>query len=130
MFLINDTLFTGAENFKSSILKHQDFGRVDYVVAAIGSWWQKGPTTKQSLEEWNTTLHNLVGAHFVAGEAGTTPIRNITMINLFLFSAKTFLPLIADQADSSYTIVTGGAGERCMGIDSGKRSIRGAKNRK
>lgn len=62
-------------------------GRLDHVVASLGSWSQAGPLLERSLSEFNEQLHNSAGIHFVA--------------------LSVFLPRIADQEGSSYTILTG-----------------------
>ena len=63
-------------------------GRVDDIVSAIGfSWWQKGPVALQSKHELESSLNSLVVAPFVA--------------------YKTFISLVKDNPNGSYTFVTG-----------------------
>jgi len=90
----------GNEESAATILKtiQQKCGGPNHVIASIGSWWQKGLLSKQSLSEFNGVMHNLVGAHFVC--------------------AKTFLPVLTTIKGSSYTIISGAAGERIISEDS------------
>ncbi|UJR79459.1 SDR family NAD(P)-dependent oxidoreductase [Sandaracinus amylolyticus] len=67
------------------------FARPDHVVASIGPWWQKGPVIEQSLEELRDVMTTFVESHFLL--------------------ARTLLPLQRDARGTSYTIVTGAAGE-------------------
>jgi NAD(P)-dependent dehydrogenase (short-subunit alcohol dehydrogenase family) len=66
--------------------------RVDHIVASLGSLFLNDGFFESTLEEFNKAIHSLAGSHFVA--------------------YKNLLPLVRDQEGSSYTFVTGGAGER------------------
>jgi 3-oxoacyl-[acyl-carrier protein] reductase len=59
------------------------------VVASLGGWFQGTNLTDLSLDLWTKALDNNLTPHF-------------------LF-AKTFLPLIADSYDSTYTMINGGS---------------------
>ncbi|XP_076816573.1 chlorobenzene dihydrodiol dehydrogenase-like [Clavelina lepadiformis] len=79
-----------AEAARQEVIKQ--CGRVDDIVTAIGfSWWQKGPVAQQSKTELESTLNSLVVAPFVA--------------------YKTFIPLVKDNPNGSYTFVTGGGAD-------------------
>eukprot|EP00731_Ephydatia_muelleri_P024569 Em0016g840a len=67
-------------------------GEITDVVSSIGAWWQKGPVLEQSLDEYNKVHQDMLRSHFMA--------------------AKTFLPLIADKEGTSYTFITGAAGNK------------------
>lgn len=67
----------------------QDLSRLDMVVASIGGWWQGETLSQVPLRIWNQIMENSLTAHFVA--------------------ARTFLPMLADLEDSSYTLLNGGA---------------------
>jgi NAD(P)-dependent dehydrogenase (short-subunit alcohol dehydrogenase family) len=67
------------------------FGRVDHVVASIGSWWQKGPVVEQSPEEFRAVLDSLLTSQFLL--------------------ARAMLPWMRRHGGGSYTIVTGAGGE-------------------
>lgn len=67
------------------------FGRLDHVVASIGPWWQKGPVIEQSLGELRDVMRTYVESHFLL--------------------ARSLLPRMRDARGTSYTIVTGAAGE-------------------
>jgi NAD(P)-dependent dehydrogenase (short-subunit alcohol dehydrogenase family) len=79
------------------------FGKIDHVVSSLGSWWQGGVLTKQSLEEFRRVLHDLAGSHFVA--------------------ASTFLPAIAEHKGASYTFITGTAGEKVFTPESSLTTV-------
>eukprot|EP01121_Diplochlamys_sp_Union-15-3_P002032 TRINITY_DN1175_c0_g1_i5.p1 TRINITY_DN1175_c0_g1~~TRINITY_DN1175_c0_g1_i5.p1 ORF type:complete len:248 (-),score=53.53 TRINITY_DN1175_c0_g1_i5:32-775(-) len=95
---IADPSGKGAEEVLK-IIKEKFGGKIDHVVSSLGSWWEKGVTTKQPYEEFLNALHDFAGSHFVV--------------------AKYFLPLVANQEGSSYTIITGGAGESPLNAESG-----------
>jgi NAD(P)-dependent dehydrogenase (short-subunit alcohol dehydrogenase family) len=78
----------GAESVKKFIT--EKFGKVDHVVSSLGAWIQKGPLTKQPVENFNAAIFDLATCHFIL--------------------AKTFLPFISKQKGSTYTMITGGAG--------------------
>eukprot|EP00884_Botryococcus_braunii_P017489 jgi/Botrbrau1/4423/Bobra.0348s0013.1 len=86
----------GTEEGATQLAKHikEKYGEIDHAVSSIGAWWQGGVLTDVSLEEYNKQLHNFSTSHFIF--------------------AKAMLPLLKKSAASSYTIVTGGAGERCF----------------
>jgi NAD(P)-dependent dehydrogenase (short-subunit alcohol dehydrogenase family) len=81
----------------------QNHGGIDHLVTSLGGWWQKGAATKITVEDFDGALKDLTFSHIVA--------------------AKTFVPLIRDKEGSSYTIVTGAAGETCYHPDSSLTSI-------
>lgn len=74
------------------------YGHVDYAVSSIGAWWEGGPLLAQTLREVEKQVHNLALSHF-------------------LF-AKAVVPLIRYSSESSYAIITGGAGGHVMSVDS------------
>jgi len=59
------------------------FGRLDRVIAGFSRFWGKGVTTKQSFEEWESALHDMVGVHFVC--------------------VREFLPLLRDNKRGQYS---------------------------
>lgn len=67
------------------------FGHIDHVVAAIGPWWQKGLVIEQSLSEFRAVSNTYVESHFLL--------------------ARTLLPVLRYRVGTSYTLVTGAAGE-------------------
>ena len=72
--------------FISQVLGH--CGKVDDIISCIGfSWWQKGLLKDQSRQELESTLNSLVVAPFVA--------------------FKTFIPLVIDNSQGTFTFVTG-----------------------
>lgn len=78
----------GAKELRDDIL--EQFGRVDTVVASLG-----GPQPIERLidvpqEMWDQVIDNFMTAHFVA--------------------ARTFLPLLAEQDEGSYTMINGLSG--------------------
>lgn len=79
-----------AENLRDEILNK--FGRLDAVIASLGgNWTGNVPLTQVSMEDWQKYLHSNLTTHFVA--------------------ARTFLPVLAQNKGSSYTLVGGGAAE-------------------
>uniref|UniRef100_A0A8D0GHA5 Peroxisomal trans-2-enoyl-CoA reductase n=1 Tax=Sphenodon punctatus TaxID=8508 RepID=A0A8D0GHA5_SPHPU len=83
----------GAEEAKGALLK--SVGKVTDVVSSLGfSWWQGGPPHTQTLKELHWVLETLLLSTFT--------------------SWKAFFPLVKDNPDSSYTFITGGAGERLL----------------
>ena len=66
---------------------------VHHVVSSLGSWWQKGVLSEQSVEEFNALISNAVISHFVV--------------------YKTFAKILASNPGSTYTFITGGSGESC-----------------
>ncbi|KAM9301537.1 uncharacterized protein PAF06_014736 [Gastrophryne carolinensis] len=70
-------------------------GKVTDVVSSLGfSWWQGGPPHMQSLQELQRVL-------------------DILLLSTFT-SWKAFFPLVKDNPNSTYTFITGGAGERLL----------------
>lgn len=68
------------------------YNRLDAVVASIGGTWQRNvPLTEVSMDEWQQFLFTNLTTHFV--------------------TAKTFLPILAQTKDSSYTFLGGGAAD-------------------
>ncbi|XP_033012926.1 uncharacterized protein LOC117051018 [Lacerta agilis] len=83
----------GAEAAKEALLKST--GKVTDVVSSLGfSWWQGGPPLTQTLKELHRVLDTLLLSTFTAWKA--------------------FFPLVKDNADGTYTFITGGAGERLL----------------
>ena len=72
-------------------------GRIDHVVASIGSFWNKGKLSDQSVDEFRKVLDDAVTSHFIV--------------------YKTFSKILSKQ-QSSYTFITGGLGEACFLPDS------------
>ncbi len=82
--------FESAERLRDEILNK--FGRLDAVVASLGgNWTGNMPLTQVSMSDWQKYLQSNLTTHFVA--------------------ARTFLPLLAPNKGSSYTLVGGGAAE-------------------
>ncbi|XP_015262205.1 PREDICTED: uncharacterized protein LOC107106546 [Gekko japonicus] len=83
----------GAEAAREAVLK--TLGKVTDVVSCLGfSWWQEGPPHTQSREELQRVLDTLLLSTFT--------------------SWKAFFPLVRDDPSGSYTLITGGAGERLL----------------
>ncbi len=72
-------------------------GRIDHVVASIGSFWNKGKLSDQSVDEFRKVMDDAVTSHFIV--------------------YKTFSKILSKQ-QSSYTFITGGLGEACFLPDS------------
>ncbi|HAA31315.1 MAG TPA: dehydrogenase, partial [Cyanobacteria bacterium UBA8553] len=82
-----------AEHLRDEILNQ--FGRLDAVVASLGGNWQGNqPLTQVSMEDWQQYLQSNLTTHFVA--------------------ARTFLPVLAQNKGSSYTLLGGGAGQTAI----------------
>ena len=79
----------GAESVRNRIL--DEFGRLDCVVASIGSWWQGPHLVDVPLTEWTKVIDDRLTSHFIA--------------------ARTFLPVLRGTPGSSYTMLNGGAAE-------------------
>ncbi|MBX9603639.1 MAG: SDR family oxidoreductase [Bryobacteraceae bacterium] len=79
----------GAEAVRNRII--DEFGRLDSVVASIGSWWQGPQLIDVPLTEWAKVMDDRLTSHFVA--------------------ARTFLPVLRGTPGSSYTMLNGGAAE-------------------
>ncbi|XP_061077079.1 uncharacterized protein LOC133110969 [Conger conger] len=70
-------------------------GKLTDVVSSLGfSWWQGGPPHTQTLKELHWVLETLILSTFV--------------------SWKAFFPLIRDNPSSTYTFITGGAGNKLL----------------
>ncbi|XP_047452698.1 uncharacterized protein si:dkey-238o13.4 [Mugil cephalus] len=81
------------EEVKEALLK--EVGKVTDIVSSLGfSWWQGGPPHTQSLKDLHWVLETLLFSTFV--------------------SWKAFFPLVRDDSDSTYTFITGGAGEKLL----------------
>ena len=65
-----------------------EIDELHHVVASLGGWWQGKPIVELDLATWHQVIDNGLTAHFIA--------------------ARTFLPVIASQAGSSYTMINGG----------------------
>ncbi|XP_015237946.1 PREDICTED: uncharacterized protein LOC107089577 [Cyprinodon variegatus] len=82
-----------AEQAKEALLKQ--VGKVTDIISSLGfSWWQGGPPHTQSLKDLHWVMETLLFSTFV--------------------SWKAFFPLVRDNSDSSYTFITGGAGEKLL----------------
>lgn len=79
----------GAEALRDAALAR--FGRIDHVVAVLGPWWQKGAVVEQSAEEFREVMRTYLESHFLL--------------------ARALLPAMRSRPGSSYTLVTGAAGE-------------------
>ena len=67
-------------------------GRLDSVIVALGGWWMGNlPLTELSMDVWQNYLESNLTSHFVA--------------------AKTFLPVLETQENTSYTLLGGSAAE-------------------
>uniref|UniRef100_A0A3Q2T243 Uncharacterized LOC105931674 n=1 Tax=Fundulus heteroclitus TaxID=8078 RepID=A0A3Q2T243_FUNHE len=83
----------GAEEAKQALL--EQVGKVTDIVSSLGfSWWQGGPPHTQTLKDLHWVIETLLFSTFV--------------------SWKAFFPLVRDTAESSYTVITGGAGEKLL----------------
>ncbi|XP_036400363.1 uncharacterized protein si:dkey-238o13.4 [Megalops cyprinoides] len=81
------------EAAKQAVLKA--VGKVTDIVSSLGfSWWQGGPPHTQTLKELHWVLETLILSTFV--------------------SWKAFFPLVRDDPNSTYTFITGGAGEKLL----------------
>ncbi|KAJ8248854.1 hypothetical protein GJAV_G00228460 [Gymnothorax javanicus] len=82
-----------AEQAKQAVVEAA--GNVTDIVSSLGfSWWQGGPPHTQTLKELHWVLETLVLSTFV--------------------SWKAFFPLVRDNPSSSYTFITGGAGDKLL----------------
>ncbi len=79
----------GAESVRNRIL--DEFGRLDCVVASIGSWWQGPGLIDVPLNDWKQIIDDRLTSHFIA--------------------ASTFLPVLHRAHGASYTMLNGGAAE-------------------
>jgi NAD(P)-dependent dehydrogenase (short-subunit alcohol dehydrogenase family) len=79
----------GAESIKAVITERFD-GRLDHVVSSSGPWYKHAPTYEMPLDEFYKIQRSNFDAHFVIWH--------------------TFAPLLVDRPGSSYTVVTGMAG--------------------
>lgn len=87
--LVADTgAIEGAEKLRDGI--KQKVGDVDAVVASLGGWWQGKPLIDVPVELWQKLINSSLTAHFIF--------------------ARTFLPVIANKAGSSYTFINGAGG--------------------
>lgn len=71
-------------------------GKLDHVVTCVGGWWQKGPILQfadleSSYEEMLSEYKSHVLSHYLL--------------------AKVFMPLLKESPQSSFTFITGAAGE-------------------
>lgn len=82
--------FEKAETLRDQIMAQGN--RLDAVVASLGGTWNGNlPMTQVSMEDWQNYLFTNLTTHFVC--------------------ARTFLPLLEQQAGSSYTFLGGTAAE-------------------
>nr|XP_002124706.1 uncharacterized protein LOC100176454 [Ciona intestinalis] len=96
----------GAESARNEVVA-QCGGRIDDIIAAIGfPWWQKGPVMFQSKLELESTLNSLVVAPFVA--------------------YKTFIHLVKDNPNGTFTFVTGGGADMYLVPGTGFMAVGGA----
>jgi len=94
LFIIEDDIGNEAKvlDIKKTIV--DKFGSVDHLVTCLGAVKPLGPITKIPIDDVRIALHDLMISTLVV--------------------ARTFLPLIADKQGSSYTNITGVAGERVL----------------
>lgn len=78
----------GAKELRDDILER--FGQVDTVVASLGGPQPVERLIDVPLEMWEQVIDNFMTAHFVA--------------------ARIFLPVLAEQDDSTYTLINGSSG--------------------
>lgn len=93
----------GAQRIRDAALQRD--GRLDAVVAAIGSWWSGPRLVELPLDAWHRVLDERLTTHFVC--------------------ASTFVPVLAKNPGSAYTLLNGGAAEAPI-PGSGVVSIAGA----
>lgn len=79
---------SGAAKVRDMVL--QKFGRLDTVVASVGSWWQGLPIVNVPPETWNEVLANNLTSHFIV--------------------AKNFLPVLLEQNAGNYIFIAGQGG--------------------
>lgn len=72
-------------------------GRLDHVVAPMGSWWQKGPTLEQPISEVDALMQAYVTAQLHLAKVTHQPLSQSGSRN-----------------GGSYTLVTGAAGEHLL----------------
>ena len=90
----------GAEQLRQEV--DETIGALDGVVAAVGGWQQGAPLWEVALDDFQAVLSNNLVAHWVI--------------------ARTFVPVLAKQPASTYTLIGGdadedpvpGAGPVCM----------------
>jgi 3-oxoacyl-[acyl-carrier protein] reductase len=92
----------GAARIRDAALRG---GRLDAVVASIGSWWSGPRLVELPLDAWHRVLDERLTTHFVC--------------------ARTFVPVLAENPGSAYTLLNGGAAEAPI-PGSGVVSIAGA----
>ncbi|KAA0715098.1 hypothetical protein E1301_Tti008851 [Triplophysa tibetana] len=81
------------EDVKQALLR--SVGKITDVVSSLGfSWWQGGPPHTQPLKELQWVIETLLYSTFV--------------------SWKAFFPLVRDNPNSTYTFITGGAGDKLL----------------
>ncbi len=69
-------------------------GKVNHVVSSCGAWWQGGTLSTVPLDEFNAQLANLITGHFLL--------------------YKHLIGLVTDEPSSSFTFITGAAGQYCF----------------
>lgn len=74
----------GAQVLVKQLLEH---GPVEHVVASLGPWWQGGPLSGQTPQEWTKVRQMLLDGH--------------------VHAASLLLPSMSQHAGASYTIITG-----------------------
>lgn len=115
-FVANVELYEDALKLRSFV--HKTFGRVDHVVSALGSHWQKGLTTNQSVEEFYRSFTDLCGKHFITAKAFLPYLGGIEKggdgDGEMAYNAAA-----SEEGDLSYTLLTGREGERCVVPEAG-----------
>ncbi|WP_052438605.1 SDR family oxidoreductase [Streptacidiphilus jiangxiensis] len=95
----------GVAAFRDRLLAHAAFGRLDGVVASLGTWWQGKNLTEATDKEWEESLHSNLTVHFLV--------------------ARAFVPLLTDHEQSVYLTLNGVAATQPL-RKSGLISIAGA----
>ena len=76
---------------KNAIFKKDS--KINHVVASLGSWWNKGCLSEQSVDEFEKVFVENTKIHFLV--------------------YKTFAKCLNDQPNSTYTFISGALGEGC-----------------
>ncbi|XP_076100123.1 putative oxidoreductase SERP2049 [Mytilus galloprovincialis] len=87
LILIAEDIGTEAGAKKILKILQEQHGGVHHVLSAFGKWWEEGPLTEQSVEEFDNQMNIRAKSHFIC--------------------CKTFLPVLAKEKDTTYTFVNG-----------------------
>jgi NAD(P)-dependent dehydrogenase (short-subunit alcohol dehydrogenase family) len=79
----------GADAVRDEILSKDK--KINHVVSSLGGYWEKGPLSQISLDDFNAAMNEFATSHFVVFRA--------------------FAKKLADTPNSTYTFITGNIGE-------------------